>query len=104
LEELGQLPLEREQIMKTRMLAIPLILGMAAATCPAATDINPTKLPDEVRAKQVRDMRWGLFICWSFSTFGGREWTPICGKDAGISQRFCEKHLVNPINDRMALS
>jgi alpha-L-fucosidase len=26
-------------------------------------------------------MKWGMFICWSFSTFSGREWTPT--KDKG---------------------
>lgn len=28
-------------------------------------------------------MKWGIFICWSFSTFSGQEWTPRLGKDAG---------------------
>ncbi len=33
------------------------------------------KIPDEVRAKQISDMEFGMFICWSFSTFSGIEWT-----------------------------
>ena len=33
------------------------------------------KIPDEVRAKQISDMKFGMFICWSFSTFSGIEWT-----------------------------
>ncbi len=41
-----------------------------------ATEINLTPLPPEQRAQEVSDMRWGMFICWSFSTFSGREWTP----------------------------
>ncbi len=28
------------------------------------------------RAKELSALRWGLFICWSFSTFSDREWTP----------------------------
>jgi alpha-L-fucosidase len=32
-------------------------------------------LPDETRAQQIKDMRFGMFICWSFSTFSGHEWT-----------------------------
>ncbi len=32
-------------------------------------------LPDNVRAEQIADLRFGMFICWSFSTFSGKEWT-----------------------------
>lgn len=32
-------------------------------------------IPDEIRAKEISDMRFGMFICWSFSTFSGKEWT-----------------------------
>jgi len=28
------------------------------------------------RATELKNLRWGMFICWSFSTFSGREWTP----------------------------
>lgn len=31
--------------------------------------------PDPVRAKEVADLRFGMFICWSYSTFSGKEWT-----------------------------
>ena len=27
-------------------------------------------------------MKFGMFICWSFSTFSGQEWTPTLDKDA----------------------
>lgn len=37
--------------------------------------ISTDKLPDEVRAKEIADMRFGMFICWSYSTFSGKEWT-----------------------------
>ncbi len=30
----------------------------------------------ERRTKELQDLRWGMFICWSFSTFSGKEWTP----------------------------
>lgn len=33
------------------------------------------KISDEVRAKQIADMKFGMFVCWSFSTFSGKEWT-----------------------------
>jgi alpha-L-fucosidase len=40
------------------------------------------KIPDEIRAQQIKDMKFGMFICWSFSTFYGKEWTPTQDKDA----------------------
>src|SRR5512136_1982254 len=42
------------------------------------------KTDDNIRAKQISDMKFGMFICWSFSTFSGQEWTPTEGKDAGF--------------------
>ena len=68
--------------MKTQMVTTCLILGVVGAAYAAAPDIDGKKLPDAVRADQVRDMKWGMFICWSFSTFHGQEWTPTHGKDA----------------------
>ena len=40
------------------------------------------KIGDKIRAEQIADMKFGMFICWSFSTFSGQEWTPTEGKDA----------------------
>jgi alpha-L-fucosidase len=28
------------------------------------------------RAEELKNLKWGMFICWSFSTFSGKEWTP----------------------------
>jgi len=28
------------------------------------------------RADELKRLKWGMFICWSFSTFSGKEWTP----------------------------
>lgn len=44
--------------------------------------ITTAKIPDEVRAQEIKNMKWGMFICWSFSTFSGQEWTPTTDKDA----------------------
>ncbi len=30
----------------------------------------------EQRGKEIRDLKFGMFVCWSFSTFCGYEWTP----------------------------
>ncbi len=43
---------------------------------PCTAHAEPTAaLPDDVRAQQVKDLKFGMFICWSFSTFSGYEWT-----------------------------
>ena len=51
-----------------------LIAATAASMSPAAS-ISTERVPDTVRAEQIRDLRFGMFICWSFSTFSGQEWT-----------------------------
>lgn len=40
------------------------------------------KMDDSVRAVQIKDLKFGMFICWSFSTFSGMEWTPTLDKNA----------------------
>lgn len=44
----------------------------------------PVRIDDSVRAEQIKEMKWGMFICWSFSTFYGKEWTPTLDKDASF--------------------
>ncbi len=43
---------------------------------------NTGKMDDQVRADQIKELKFGMFICWSFSTFSGMEWTPTLDKDA----------------------
>jgi len=45
-----------------------LIVGVFAE---AAEPVNMRKRRDELIS-----LKWGMFACWSFSTFSGREWTP----------------------------
>jgi len=40
------------------------------------------KMDDLVRAEEIKELKFGMFICWSFSTFSGAEWTPTLDKDA----------------------
>ncbi|MEI8290069.1 MAG: alpha-L-fucosidase [Verrucomicrobiota bacterium] len=55
-------------------------MDIPAITLPApeSAQSSPTNLPavTEARVKQLQDLHWGMFVCWSFSTFSGREWTP----------------------------
>lgn len=74
-------------MQEAKLNIVPAVLALAtliAGTCVAAEPATLTteKIPDEVRARQIKDMKFGMFICWSFSTFHGHEWTPTTGKDA----------------------
>ncbi len=37
---------------------------------------SPPPAPSAERVRQFQDLRFGMFICWSLSTFSGYEWTP----------------------------
>ncbi len=50
-------------------------LFLAAALARAGETNSITRVSD-ARVKQLQDLRFGMFICWSFSTFSGKEWTP----------------------------
>ena len=54
----------------TRCLAVPLLAAAGLFAAPSA----PVDM--QRRAEELKSLRWGLFICWSFSTFSGKEWTP----------------------------
>jgi alpha-L-fucosidase len=54
----------------------------AKATPVSTSIINSNEISDKVRSQQVKGLKWGMFICWSYSTFYGREWTPTRKKDA----------------------
>lgn len=38
--------------------------------------IRTARVEDGARAKEVTELRFGAFVCWSLSTFSGKEWTP----------------------------
>jgi len=50
-------------------LSVMLAAGNLAASAAEPVDMNQ-------RTKQLKDLKWGMFVCWSFSTFSGKEWTP----------------------------
>ncbi len=58
-----------------KKLVLLAIIVMTAACTTVATKGEMTKLDDDVRAQQIKDMNWGMFICWSTSSFSGKEWT-----------------------------
>ena len=69
--------------MKQKYLILALSILFLGHTVTSGNEaITGEKLPDEVRAQEIKNMKWGMFICWSFSTFSGHEWTPTTDKDA----------------------
>lgn len=66
---------------KLSILLLISILFFSACNQKAA-DNYTKKVDDTTRAEQVKEMEWGMFVCWSFSTFYGQEWTPTLDKDA----------------------
>ncbi|MFC1550981.1 alpha-L-fucosidase [Candidatus Latescibacterota bacterium] len=62
--------------MKVKLFAFSLILSaILFAGCASSPAIDTTKIPDDIRARQISDLKFGMFVCWSFSTFSGQEWT-----------------------------
>jgi len=41
-----------------------------------ASGVSARQQIEASRVQQLRDLRFGMFICWSFSTFSDKEWTP----------------------------
>jgi len=61
--------------MRTQICLTLLAICLFALFSNVVQATSTAKLPDEVRAEQIKDMKFGMFICWSFSTFSGEEWT-----------------------------
>ena len=68
--------------MKTIIYSISLLFLLSSCgRSPQAKSID-NEASDSLRAQEISDMKFGMFICWSFSTFYGEEWTPTLDKDA----------------------
>jgi alpha-L-fucosidase len=50
--------------------ALALLLGSCMATF-ASDAVDLAK-----RAEELKRLKWGMFVCWSFSTFSDKDWTP----------------------------
>jgi alpha-L-fucosidase len=58
--------------MKKRWKAALALSALASGVAGAAA-VTPIS---EERVRELKALRFGMFICWSFSTFSGKEWTP----------------------------
>ena len=71
--------------MSTKKIILGILIGGFFSGCTNQPSQDFTiKIDDKVRAEQIKDMKFGMFICWSFSTFYGKEWTPTLDKDASF--------------------
>jgi alpha-L-fucosidase len=71
--------------MKIQLFCFAIISGLYLNGCKNQTTFDYTKkMDDNIRAQQIKDMKFGMFICWSFSTFYGKEWTLTLDKDASF--------------------
>lgn len=62
--------------MKNILISIMILFLSVLISCDSEnSNNNKTKIDDKIRAQQVKDLKFGMFICWSFSTFSGYEWT-----------------------------
>ena len=68
-------------MMKNTLFLFAMILLQHHAI-PANAQQGAEKMDDLVRAEEIKELKFGMFICWSFSTFSGTEWTPTLEKDA----------------------
>ena len=48
---------------------------MAAETATQTSSTLPPPVTEQ-RVVELKQLRFGMFVCWSFSTFSGKEWTP----------------------------
>ena len=53
------------------LLAPPMV-----ARLNAQTNALPPVGVSAARVQALQNLRFGMFVCWSFSTFSGKEWTP----------------------------
>lgn len=51
-----------------------MILALVVALAPAPGTTAATDMTR--RAEELKGLRFGMFICWSLSTYSGKEWTP----------------------------
>jgi alpha-L-fucosidase len=74
--------------MKTKIKTLALTYLMSAM---CVTGAMGQSVDMKQRAEELKNLRWGMFICWSFSTFSGREWTGGVSKDTDYAKLFPAK-------------
>ncbi len=68
--------------MKRNGMISVILVSMFLVSPVFAREADPAPVDMHQRARALKDLRWGMFICWSYSTFSGMEWTKTQDKDA----------------------
>ena len=63
----------RIHLLSVLLLSVCGLLGHRATAQSFVSDT--TKVDIDRRAAELQQLRFGMFVCWSFSTFSGKEWT-----------------------------
>ena len=69
--------------MKTKMLTTIILTLLTGIVTGQPVDMAK-------RADELKSLHWGMFICWSFSTYSGKEWTPGVTKIDLFAAKDCD--------------
>jgi len=62
--------------MKSKLLITLLLTVLTGVATAEPVSMAQPAAALAKRAEELKSLKWGMFICWSFSTFSGSEWTP----------------------------
>ena len=68
--------------MKSFLTVLCSVVYLLACNDKVLKTNTPSEMGEEQRVAQIKEMKFGMFICWSFSTFYGQEWTPTLDKNS----------------------
>lgn len=61
--------------IRTRITSLIATAVLLAVVASLHAEEKPIPRVSDERVQELKDLRFGMFICWSFSTFSGQEWT-----------------------------
>jgi len=53
-----------------------IVIAACIALLSTSTRLAAETVDMQKRSAELKSLKWGMFVCWSFSTFSGQEWTP----------------------------
>ncbi len=77
---------------QNRTIGILCVIALCAGNLCVGEELGKAKMAKDsnLRAKEIADLRFGMFICWSFSTFSGQEWTQDVNDPAFFKATGCD--------------
>jgi alpha-L-fucosidase len=62
-------------VKRATSLLLCAMLGLFGGVSAGGDEPTPPPVVSDARIREFRDLRFGMFVCWSFSTFSNVEWT-----------------------------